>query len=76
MYGPPGTGKTLLARACAAQTNSTYLKLAGPQLVQVNIMICDSLSHQGNLNITSITSFFFSRCLLVTVPNLCVMLSI
>nr|CAG8552730.1 9588_t:CDS:2 [Entrophospora candida] len=36
MYGPPGTGKTLLARACAAQTNSAYLKLAGPQLVQVN----------------------------------------
>ncbi|OUM64111.1 hypothetical protein PIROE2DRAFT_42894 [Piromyces sp. E2] len=35
MYGPPGTGKTLLARACAAQTNSTFLKLAGPQLVQV-----------------------------------------
>lgn len=37
MYGPPGTGKTLLARACAAQTNSTYLKLAGPQLVQMYI---------------------------------------
>lgn len=37
MYGPPGTGKTLLARACAAQTNSTYLKLAGPQLVQMFI---------------------------------------
>lgn len=35
MYGPPGTGKTLLARACAAQTKSTFLKLAGPQLVQV-----------------------------------------
>ena len=32
MYGPPGTGKTLLARACAAQTKSTFLKLAGPQL--------------------------------------------
>lgn len=39
MYGPPGTGKTLLARACAAQTNSTYLKLAGPQLVQVNHLV-------------------------------------
>ncbi len=37
MYGPPGTGKTLLARACAAQTQSTFLKLAGPQLVQMYI---------------------------------------
>jgi len=30
-------GKTLLARACAAQTKSTFLKLAGPQLVQMFI---------------------------------------
>eukprot|EP00755_Sulcionema_specki_P010657 Sspe_Gene.7043::Locus_2374_Transcript_1_1_Confidence_1.000_Length_1567::g.7043::m.7043/K03065/PSMC3, RPT5; 26S proteasome regulatory subunit T5 len=37
IYGPPGTGKTLLARACAAQCGSTFLKLAGPQLVQMFI---------------------------------------
>ena len=34
---PAGTGKTLLARACAAQTNATFLKLAGPSLVQMFI---------------------------------------
>jgi 26S proteasome regulatory subunit T5 len=37
LYGPPGTGKTLMARACCAQTNSCFLKLAGPQLVQMFI---------------------------------------
>jgi len=37
IHGPPGTGKTLLARACAAACNCTFLKLAGPQLVQMFI---------------------------------------
>jgi len=37
MFGPPGVGKTMMARACAAQTKATFLKLAGPQLVQMFI---------------------------------------
>lgn len=37
MHGPPGVGKTMMARACAAQTSATFLKLAGPQLVQMYI---------------------------------------
>ena len=45
MYGPPGTGKTLLARACAAQTNACYLKLAGPSLVQVSHPLGNTLTN-------------------------------
>ena len=31
MYGPSGTRKTLIARACAAETNATFLKLSASQ---------------------------------------------
>ena len=37
MYGPPGTGKTLMARACAGQCKASFMKLAGPQLVQMYV---------------------------------------
>jgi len=37
LFGPPGTGKTLLARACAKNCDAVFLKLAGPQLVQMYI---------------------------------------
>lgn len=34
LHGPPGTGKTLLARAVANETDSTFIKLIGSELVQ------------------------------------------
>ncbi|HLC75033.1 MAG TPA: AAA family ATPase [Candidatus Nanoarchaeia archaeon] len=34
LHGPPGTGKTLLARAAANSTNSTFIHVAGSELVQ------------------------------------------
>ncbi len=34
LYGPPGTGKTLLAKAVANSTKSTFIEIAGSELVQ------------------------------------------
>lgn len=34
LYGPPGTGKTLLARAVANQTDATFIRVIGSELVQ------------------------------------------
>ena len=33
LHGPPGTGKTMLAKAVANQTNATFIKMAGSELV-------------------------------------------
>lgn len=33
LYGPPGTGKTLLARAVANETQSHFLSIAGPEIM-------------------------------------------
>ncbi|WP_396611562.1 proteasome-activating nucleotidase Pan2 [Haloferax sp. S1W] len=34
LYGPPGTGKTMLAKAVANETNASFIKMAGSELVQ------------------------------------------
>jgi len=34
LIGSPGTGKTLLAKAVAAETNATFIRLVGSELVQ------------------------------------------
>jgi proteasome regulatory subunit len=34
LHGPPGTGKTMMAKAVANQTDATFIRMAGSELVQ------------------------------------------
>lgn len=34
LHGPPGTGKTLMAKAVAKQTDATFIRIVGSELVQ------------------------------------------
>lgn len=49
MYGPPGCGKTMLAKAVAAHTTASFIRVVGSEFVQKylgegEILVLDSFA--------------------------------
>ena len=59
LYGPPGTGKTLVAKAVAHETEATFIRIIGSELVQQKaptILFIDELDAIGSQRLKIATS--------------------